>query len=142
MQSRYNKAEDGRQSCPPSRPLSIILDCTMKPSHVDNLQRNDVGGERVRHGSDALAQGVIFGAGASRGTPGLPQPAGVAYSQADSGDPNQERPSSLCPVRGSHSFRPGRVSYHSCTCNLQIKKKTRFTRQIVAPNLQVKKKCF
>lgn len=94
----------------------------MKASHVDNLQRNDVGGERVWHGSDALAQSVIFGAGASRGTSGLPHPACVAYSQADSGDPNQERPSSLCPARGSHSFCPGRVSYHSCTCNLQIKK--------------------
>lgn len=76
--------------------------------HIEgNLQWDDVGGETVRHGSDVLAQGIIFGAGTSPGASGLPHSPPVGQSQADSGHPNQERPpspSSLRPVRVSHSF--------------------------------------
>lgn len=75
----------------------------------------------MRHRSDALAQRVIFGAGASCGTPGLPQPPRITEDQANSGHPNQERPSSVCHERRvSHSCYPAPVSDHSRSCNLQI----------------------
>ena len=79
-------------------------------------QRDDVRWESVRHGSDILTQGIIFGAGAPDGASGLPHPPPVRRNQADSGDPHQERPSlppspssSHCSARVSHSFCPGRV---------------------------------
>lgn len=80
----------------------------------------------MRHGAHVLAQGVILGAGASRGASGRPHPAPVRHSQADSGDPQQERPSSspssspassLGSARGSHQV----LWYHSCTSNFSPK---------------------
>lgn len=119
-QEKSNKAHPPPlPSFSPNLRTEILAD-DLSECLVGNLQGHDVGREGVRHGSDALAQRVIFGAGASCGTPGLPHPPRITEDQADSGQANQERPSSVCPARVSHSCCPAPVSDHSRSCNLRI----------------------